>query len=57
MKYCLLGLLLVFPGFVWSATFELEVPGYSSEVGEHKAEGTPKNVIVKAELNFLVSIF
>ena len=46
MKYCLLGLLLVFPGFVWSATFELEVPGYSSEVGEHKAEGTPKNVIV-----------
>jgi pimeloyl-ACP methyl ester carboxylesterase len=29
-----------------ATTFELEVPGYRTEVGEHKAEGTPRNVIV-----------
>jgi len=27
-------------------TFELEVPGYSAEVGEHKADGNARNVVV-----------
>ena len=46
MKYCLLSLLLIYPEVVWGGTFELEVPGYRAEVGEHKAKGTPRNVIV-----------
>jgi hypothetical protein len=41
MKYFLLGLLLIYPGFVWVDTFELKVPGYRAEVGAHKAGGVP----------------
>ena len=43
---CITAMSLALVACETATTFELEVPGYRTEVGEHKAEGTPRNVIV-----------
>ena len=46
MRVFQIAVLFLLSSVVQAASFELEVPGYRAEVGEHKADDKAKNVIV-----------